>query len=50
VQAEDVEWGEEYRQAPRQALAEFLEGRMNALILAHLERMAELGQADRRNA
>jgi putative transposase len=49
MQAEDVEWGEDYRQATRQALAELLEGRMDQLIDAHLERMAELGQADRRN-
>jgi len=49
MQAEDVEWGEDYRQATREALAELLEGRMDALIDAHLERMAELGQADRRN-
>jgi transposase-like protein len=49
MQAEDVEWGEDYRQATRQALAELLEGRMDALIDEQLERMAELGQADRRN-
>jgi transposase-like protein len=49
MQVEDVEWGEDYRQATRQALAEVLEGRMDALIDAHLERMAGLGQADRRN-
>ena len=49
MQAEDVEWGEDYRQATRQALAELLEGRMDQLIDEHLERMAELGHADRRN-
>jgi putative transposase len=49
MQAEDVEWGEEYRTAASQALAEILEGRMDQLIDAHLERMAELGEADRRN-
>ena len=49
MQAEDVEWGEDYRAAASQALAEILEGRMDQLIDAHLERMAELGQADRRN-
>jgi transposase-like protein len=49
MHAEDVERGEDYRQATRQALAGLLEGRMNALIDAQLERMAELGQADRRN-
>lgn len=49
MQAEGVEWGEDYRGAARQALAELLEGRMDQLIDAHLERMAALGQADRRN-
>ncbi|MGH6919221.1 MAG: IS256 family transposase, partial [Geminicoccaceae bacterium] len=49
MQAEDVEWGEDYRQATRQALAELLEGRMDQLIDEQLERMAELGRADRRN-
>jgi mutator family transposase len=49
MQAEGVEWCEDYRGATRQALAELLEGRMDQLIDAHLERMAELGQADRRN-
>ena len=49
MQAEGVEWGEDYRQATRQALAELLEGRMAEAIDRHLERLAELGQADRRN-
>ena len=49
MQAEDVEWGEDYRAAARDALAALLEGRMDQLIDAQLERMAELGQADRRN-
>jgi putative transposase len=49
MQAEDVEWGEDYRGAAQQALAELLEGRMDALIDEHLERMVELGEADRRN-
>src|SRR5918995_4548511 len=49
MQAEGVEWGEEYRGAARHALAELLEGRMGQLIDQHLERMAELGEADRRN-
>ena len=49
MRAEDVEWGEDYRAAARDALAKVLEGRMDQLIDAHLERMAELGQADRRN-
>jgi putative transposase len=49
MQAEDVEWGEDYRAAAREAFAQVLEGRMDQLIDAHLERMAELGHADRRN-
>jgi transposase-like protein len=49
MQAEDVEWGEDYRQGARQAVAELLRGRMDQLIDDHLERMAELGRADRRN-
>jgi putative transposase len=49
MQAEGVEWGEDYRQAARAALVELLEGRMDQVIDQHLERMAELGQADRRN-
>jgi putative transposase len=49
MQAEGVEWGEDYRGAARQAVAEVLQCRMGQLIEQHLERMAELGQADRRN-
>jgi putative transposase len=49
MQGEGVEWGEDYRAAARHALAELLEGRMAETIDRHLERMAELGQADRRN-
>lgn len=49
MQAEGVEWGEDYRAGARQAVAELLRGRMDQLIDQHLERMAELGRADRRN-
>jgi putative transposase len=49
MEAEGAEWGEDYRAGARHALAELLEGRMDQLIDEHLERMAELGQADRRN-
>jgi transposase-like protein len=49
MQADGVEWGEDYRQGARQAVAELLRGRMDQLIDEHLELMAELGQADRRN-
>ena len=49
MQADDVEWGEDYRGAARQALAELLEGRMAETIDRYLERLAERDQADRRN-
>jgi len=49
MRAEGVEWGEDYRGAARDALAELLEGRMAESIDRHLERVAALGQADRRN-
>ena len=49
MQAEGVEWGEDYRLGARDAVAELLRGRMEQLIDEHLERMAELGRADRRN-
>jgi hypothetical protein len=44
VQADGVE---HYRQGARQALAELLRGGMDQLIDQHLERLAELGRADR---
>jgi hypothetical protein len=49
MRAEVVGWGEGDRGAARQALAELLEDRMDQLIDAHLERMAERGQVDRRD-
>jgi transposase-like protein len=49
MQADGVEWGEDYRQGARQAVAELLRGRMDRSIDEHLERMAELGRGDRRN-
>jgi len=49
MQADDVEWGEDYRGAARQALAQLLEGRMAETIDRYLERLAERDQADRRN-
>ena len=49
MQDEGVEWGEDCRAGARQTLAELLEGRMDQAIDQHLERMAEFGQADRRN-
>ena len=49
MQAEGIEWGEDDRQGARDAVAELLRGRMDPLLDEHLERMAELGLADRRN-
>lgn len=49
MQAEGVEWGEDYRAGARDALAALLRGRMDRRIDEHLERVAERGQADRRN-
>jgi hypothetical protein len=49
MQGDGVEWGEDYRQGARQAVAELLRGRMDRLIDQHLKRMAELDRADRRN-
>jgi putative transposase len=49
MQADGVEWGEDYRGAARHALAELLEGRMAETIDRHLEGMAVRGEADRRN-
>jgi putative transposase len=49
MQVEGLEWGEDYRGAAQRALTELLAGRMDQLIDAHLERMAEFGRADRRN-
>ena len=49
MQAEGVEWGEDYRTAARAAVVDVLATRMGLAIDRHLERMAERGQADRRN-
>lgn len=43
MQAEGMEWGEDYRRGARDAVAELLRGRMDQLIDEHLERLAELG-------
>ncbi len=40
MQAEGVEWGEDYRTAARAALKEVLEARMGDLIVGHLDAMA----------
>ncbi len=49
MQAQGIEWGEDYRGAAAGALKEVLEGRMAAGIDRHLAEMAARGAADRRN-
>jgi transposase-like protein len=49
MQAQGLEWGEGYRPLGRRAIAELLESQMAQAVDAHLERMAALDQADRRN-
>lgn len=49
MQARGLELGESYRALGRQALASIVQGQMSQAIDEHLERMAVLDQADRRN-
>jgi putative transposase len=49
MQAQGLEWGEGYRALGRDALAGILQGQMGRAIDEHLERMAALDEADRRN-
>ncbi len=49
MQADGLEWGEDYRPFARKALVEFIEGRLHEAVDAHLLRVAERGAADRRN-
>jgi len=49
MQAQGIEWGEDYRRAGALALKAVLEGRMARGIDRHLEEMDRLGSADRRN-
>ncbi len=49
MQAQGIEWGEDYRHAARAALKDILQGRMAAGIDRHLAEMAGRGAADRRN-
>ena len=49
MQAQGIEWGEDYRHAGARALKEILEVRMATEIDRHLEEMDRLGEADRRN-
>lgn len=49
MQAQGLEWGDGYRGLGRTALAAILQDQMSGAIDAHLDRMAALDQADRRN-
>ena len=49
MQAEGVEWGENYRAAARAAVIDVLATRMGLAIERHLEAIAAAGRADRRN-
>ncbi len=49
MQAQGLEWGESYRPLGRQAIAEVLRSQMDRAIEEHLDRMAVLDEADRRN-
>ncbi|HEV2364980.1 MAG TPA: IS256 family transposase [Caulobacteraceae bacterium] len=49
MQAQGLEWGEGYRPLGRQAIAAVLTGQMGQAIDEHLDRMAALDEADRRN-
>lgn len=49
MQAEGLGWGEDVRPLARQALAGIIEDRLHEAVDAHLLRVAERGEADRRN-
>jgi putative transposase len=49
MQAQGLEWGEGYRGLGREAIAAILQGQMAQAVDEHLDRMALLDQADRRN-
>ena len=49
MEAQEKEWGEDYREAGALALKAVLEQGIAARIDRHLEEMAEGGEADRRN-
>src|ERR1700752_427795 len=50
MQAQGLEWGEGYRGLGRDAIAAILRGQMERAVDEHLDRMASLAEADRRNA
>ena len=49
MQAEGLGWGEDVRPLARQALAGIIQDRLHEAVDAHLLRVAERGEADRRN-
>lgn len=49
MQAQGLEWGESYRDLGRKALTGILQDQMAGTIDEHLDRMASLDEADRRN-
>ena len=49
MQAQGLEWGEGYRALGRDAIAAIVRGQMSQSIDEHLDRMAVLAEADRRN-
>jgi len=49
MQAQGIEWSDDYRHAAGDALKDILAGRMAAEIDRHLDEMAARGEADRRN-
>src|SRR5690349_7616137 len=49
MQAQGLEWGESYRGLGRAAIGAILRGQMERAVDAHLDRLASLDEADRRN-
>lgn len=49
MQAQGLEWGESYRSLGRDAVAAILRDQMTSAVDDHLDRMAALDEADRRN-
>ena len=49
MQAQGLEWGEGYRDLGRAAIGTILRGQMERAVDEHLDRMASLDEADRRN-
>ena len=49
MQAQGLEWGDGYRSLGREAIAAILQGQMAQAVDQHLDRMAAMDEADRRN-